>query len=65
MGATGFEQPSNSSGKTAKFETRGAKSGALLDHPIDLAKLIAAWPRLTVSARSAIITLAMASIRSD
>jgi hypothetical protein len=65
MGATGFELPPLFSVKTPNLQTGGAKSGAFSDQSVDLANLIALWARLSGTTRSAIITLASATLSFD
>jgi hypothetical protein len=64
MGATGFELSRNSTGKQANPCSGGAESGAVTAFPPDLANLIGLWSKLSDSTRSAIVTLASASVQS-
>jgi len=65
MGATGFELLQDSSEKPRIKVAGGAESGAVAAFPDDLANLVGLWSRLSDSARSAIVTLASASVQSD
>ena len=58
MAGTGFEQPPETTGKTAVVEESGAKSGAqetLVDP--DLEDVIQRWPNLPEAVRTGILTI--------
>jgi hypothetical protein len=65
MGATGFELSPKTPRKPHICPEGGAKSGAVAATPADLTNLMELWPRLSDSARSAIVTLASASVPPD
>lgn len=64
MAGAGFEQPSESTGKSTIGETGGAESGAV-GAPItasdpDLARIVAAWPALDAATKEAILKMILA-----
>jgi hypothetical protein len=65
MGAGGFELSPKPAGKPHIRPEGGAESGAVAESPADLTDLINLWSRLSESARSAIVTVASASVPTE
>jgi hypothetical protein len=69
MGDTGLEQGVDSPGKAAFSENGGAESGALGAQSgvtdADLARVIKAWPTLTVAIRAGIVAMVKAAARAN
>jgi hypothetical protein len=65
LGATGSETLKKPRKNIPLDFSSGAESGAVTHFPPDLARLILLWPMLTSASRSAILTLASASVPHD
>jgi hypothetical protein len=66
MGAPGFVTTPQKQAKTSMPQAGGANSGTLPPDPVDpdLAKIIAAWPKLSPAKRAALVAAVLSILES-